>query len=58
MKDFEKLLLSVVNDYEEEYGAEGLLEELFPGTTLGEIVVEMYLAGMIPEDVIERFINE
>lgn len=58
MKEYEKELISVVNDYADDYGWEGLFEELFPGATAGEIVLDMYNSGLIPEDIMERFLND
>lgn len=58
MKDYEAVLISVLNDFADDYGTDGLLDELFPGITVGEIVVDMYNAGLIPEDVIERFLED
>lgn len=57
MKDFEKELMSVVQEYADDYGVEGVLEELFPKMTIGELVVEMYNSGMIPEDILEGFLE-
>lgn len=58
VKPFEIKLMSVLNDYADEYGAEGLLDEIFPGLTIGELINDMYAAGLIPEDVLERFLTE
>lgn len=58
MKDFEKELMSVVDDFEADYGISGVLEELFPGMSLGELVVDMYNSGMIPDDVMEKFLEQ
>lgn len=58
MKNYEKLLISVVNDYADDNGLDGLLDELFPGASIGEIVNDMFNAGLIPEDVMERFLND
>ena len=51
-------LISVVEDYAHDYGEDALLEELFPHLSIGEIVWEMYEYGMIPEDVLEEFLND
>lgn len=58
VKDFKKLLISVADSYYEDHGLEGLIEELFPKLTAGELIAEMYEYGMIPEDVLERFVSE
>lgn len=56
MKHFMRLLVEAMNDYTEEHGVEALFQEIFPDMTMGELIGEMYEAGMIPEDVIERFL--
>lgn len=58
MKDYEKLLISVVNDFTDDYSIEELLETLFPGASVGEIVNEMFNSGLIPNDVMEKFLND
>jgi hypothetical protein len=57
MKEFDFTLMNIVNDYIDDYGVEGLLDELFPGQTMGELVVDMYQAGLIPETMLESFLN-
>lgn len=58
MKDWTKLMISVINDYVDDNGLNALFEELFPGASAGEIVSEMWEAGIIPDDVMERFLND
>jgi len=58
MKDYEVVLISVLNDFADDYGTDGLLDEIFPGMTIGEIIVNMYDAGLIPNDVIETFLED
>ena len=57
MKEFDFILMNVVNDYVDDYGLDGLLEELFPGQTMGELVSDMYQAGLIPETTLEKFLD-
>lgn len=57
MKDFEKNFISVINDYADDYGLEGVLEEIFPGQSIGEVLLDMYNLGGIPEDVLEKFLE-
>lgn len=57
MKDYEKLLISVINDYADDYGAEAVLEILFPGASIGEIMNDAFNAGLIPDEDMEKFIN-
>ncbi len=56
MTNFMKRLIEAMNDYADEEGVEALLEELFPDMTIGELIGEMYEAGMLPDDVIERIV--
>lgn len=58
MKDYTKLLISVVEDFKDDNGIEELFEALFPGASIGEIVNDMYEAGLIPDDVMEAFLND
>lgn len=58
MKDYERLLITTTNEYVDDYGVEGLLDELFPGMSAGELVLQMYDAGILPEDVLEKFLSE
>lgn len=58
MKVYDKKLIEAVNDYADEEGIEEVLDRVFPGATIGEIVVDMYNAGLIPEDVMERFLED
>lgn len=57
MKDYEKLLIQVLNDYVDDYGVEALFEELGLAS-VGEVINDMYNAGLIPDDIMEKFINE
>lgn len=58
MKNIEKLLMSVAEGFADDYGVDGLIDELFPNVSIGELVVDMYNSGLIPEDVLERFLND
>lgn len=58
MKDFEKNFISVINDYADDYGIDGVLDEIFPGMSLGEILYQHYELGGIPEDVLEKFLKD
>lgn len=50
-------LISILNDYADDYGVEGLLEELFgEGMTIGEILNDHFNAGLIPTDRMEAFL--
>jgi hypothetical protein len=57
MKDYEKLLIQVINEYVDDYGIEALFEELNLGSA-GEVINDMYNSGLIPDDTMEKFINE
>jgi len=56
MREFDKTIMNAVN---EKYGnSNEFLEEFFPNMTVGELVVEMYNAGLIPDDIIESILND
>lgn len=57
MKEFERQMITIFNEYAEDHGPQGVLEELFPGMTIGELVYNMYESGMIPEDTMEKFLE-
>jgi hypothetical protein len=57
VKDYEKLLIGVINDYADEYGIEAVLEILFPGASIGEVMNDAFNAGLIPDEDMEKFIN-
>ncbi len=56
MKHFLKLFIEAANDYASEHGVEELLQEIFPEASIGEVLADMYEAGLIPNDTLERFI--
>lgn len=58
MKNYSKILINTVNEYADDYSIEEVLEILFPGMSIGEIVNEAYEAGIIPNDVMEEFLND
>lgn len=58
MKDYEKLLISVVNDFVDDYSVEELLQILYEGASIGEVINDMFNAGLIPNDVMEEFLND
>lgn len=56
MREFDKSIMNAVN---EKYGnSNEFLEEFFPNMTVGELVVEMYNAGLIPDDIIEAILHD
>jgi len=58
MKNLQNKFIEVVADYINDYGVDGLLAELFPNRDPSEIFWDMYEAGMIPDDMMERFLND
>lgn len=58
MTTFEKYLVDVFNGFVEDNGYDELFEIMFPGMPAGELVLEMYNSGMIPNDTIETFLEE
>jgi len=57
MNNIDKELMLLVNEYAEEYDVEAVLEEVLGGMTIGEIVVEMYNAGLISDRQIAIFLE-
>jgi hypothetical protein len=52
-------LISILNDYADDYGIQGLLDELFgEGVTIGEILNDHWNGGLIPNDVMEKFLTD
>ncbi len=49
--------ISVLADYLNDNGLEALFEELFPNQDVESVFYDMYEAGMIPEDVMEKFLK-
>lgn len=58
MKNFEQTLIDVTNDYAADYGMEAVFDMIFPGMSAGELLVEMYNSGLIPDDKLEEFLND
>lgn len=58
MTEFDTKLIDVVNEYWNDYGADAVLEDLLSDMTIGDVILEMYNAGFIPNDVLERFLND
>jgi len=58
MKKFDKLFIEVADDYAADYDLEALFEELVPDLSPGQIALALYNAGEIPNDKMEKFINE
>lgn len=51
-------LIKLIDGYAEDYSALDVLDEFFPGLSLGEIIVDAWNAGMIPTDVMEKFLTD
>jgi hypothetical protein len=49
-------LINTINNYADEYTDEAVLEEFFGDMTIGEIIVDMWNAGLIPVDKMEEFL--
>ena len=55
----EATLITLLNDYADDYSVEELLEELFgQDMTIGELLNDHFNAGLIPTDVMDRFLND
>lgn len=56
MREFDKTIMDTVN---EKYGSHNeFLDDFFPNMTVGELVVEMYNSGLIPDDIIESLLHD
>lgn len=51
-------MIDVFDAHADDYGLEDLMEQIFGDMTAGEIIADMYEYGMIPNEVIERFLEE
>lgn len=59
MKNYDFLMQNVVNDFVGDYDLNALFEELFgEDYNIGELVVDMFNSGLIPNDRMEAFVNE
>lgn len=58
MTDFEDKLIEAINDYNGDYDEQAVLDIFFPDLTIGEIIIECYNAGLIPNDILEKFLND
>jgi hypothetical protein len=58
MKNLQRMFMAIVSEFVQDYSVEELFEELFPGRPLEEIVYEMYESGMVPEDRMEKFLQD
>lgn len=58
MKNYDLVMQGIVNDFADDYGVDGVLSELFgEDFDIGELIVDMYNAGLIPTDKMEAFVN-
>ena len=51
-------MIDVFQGFLEDNGVEALFEELLPNLTIAEAFVEMYDNGMIPNDLVEKFLED
>ncbi len=52
-------LISLFNDYADDYSIADLLEELFgQDVTIGDVLADHYNAGLIPTDKMENFLTD
>ena len=59
MKNYDKKLIEVVNAFALDYSTDELFEEIFgPEYDIGDIVKDMWYAGIIPDDQMEKFLND
>ena len=57
-REFEKKIIDASNEFAYNQSVLELLEFLFPGQEIGNIVVDAKNTDLIPEDVIERLIGD
>jgi hypothetical protein len=58
MTKFDNDLIDVFDGFVFDNNYTALFDILFPGASPGEIVLDMYNSGLIPNEVIERFLEE
>lgn len=58
MTKFENEMVVVFDGFVADSNWSELFEILFPGASAGEIVLDMYNSGLIPNEMIERFLEE
>lgn len=56
MRAFDLKIMEVVNDLFSTHN--DFIEKFFPDMTPGELAVELYNAGLIPDDLMESIIDE
>jgi hypothetical protein len=50
-------LINLLNAYADDYSIQELLDELFgEGITIGDVLADHWNAGLIPTDVMEKFL--
>lgn len=57
-REFERRIRDSANDFAYNQSVIELLEFIFPGQEIGDIILDAYNADLIPEDIIERLIGE
>lgn len=56
MRSFDIKIMQAVNELFE--GHNDFIEKFFPDMSPGELAVELYNAGLIPDDLIEGLLND
>lgn len=54
----ESNLISLINAYADDYSIEEVLDEFFPGMSIGEIMNDCWNGGLIPTDRMDKFLND
>lgn len=58
MKELSRKIITTINLAADEYGVSEVLEQLFPGMSLGELINDMYEAGLLPDEDLEAFLED
>lgn len=57
MREFEKRLIAKAEADAADIGLQELLESLIPDFHAGELILELYETGLIPQDRLEEYIG-
>lgn len=57
MREFEKRLIAKAEADAADIGLQELLESLIPDFHAGELILELYETGLIPQDRLEHFLD-
>lgn len=58
MKELSRKIITTINLAADEHGVSEVLEQLFPRMSLGELINDMYEAGLLPDEDLEAFLED